>query len=63
MVSPATKLAATAGWHTVFMIGVCFNLVAAGLGLFVLKPMRERHFAQIRDAAAAAGTLARSPSG
>jgi OFA family oxalate/formate antiporter-like MFS transporter len=63
LVGPATALAAAAGWHTVFMIGVCFNLVAAGLGLFVLKPMRERHFTQIRDAAAAAGTLARSPSG
>ncbi|MBS0374065.1 MAG: oxalate/formate MFS antiporter [Proteobacteria bacterium] len=63
LVGPATALAAASGWHTVFMIGVCFNLVAAGLGILVLKPMRARHFTQIRDEAAAAGTLARSPSG
>jgi len=36
------------GWHVVFMIATCFNLLAAALGLFVLKPMRVRHFAATR---------------
>jgi hypothetical protein len=31
-----------------------FNLVAAALGLFVLKPMRARHFAAIRAEVATA---------
>jgi MFS transporter, OFA family, oxalate/formate antiporter len=44
----AAALAVTKGWHTVFMIAVCFNLVAAALGLFVLKPMRTRHFSETR---------------
>jgi len=48
LVGPATALAVTMGWHTVFMIAMCFNLVAAALGLFVLKPMRVRHFAATR---------------
>jgi len=33
------------GWSTVFMIAMSCNLLAAALGLFVLKPMRTRHFA------------------
>jgi len=41
----AAALAVTMGWHAVFLIAVCFNLLAAALGLFVLKPMRVRHFA------------------
>jgi OFA family oxalate/formate antiporter-like MFS transporter len=41
----AAGIAASRGWNTVFMIAVTFNLVAAALGLFVLKPMRARHFA------------------
>jgi OFA family oxalate/formate antiporter-like MFS transporter len=44
----ATALAVSMGWHTVFMIAMCFNLLAAALGLFVLKPMRVRHFAATR---------------
>ncbi len=54
LVGPATAMAGTMGWQTVFMVAVCFNLVAAALGLFVLKPMRARHFDQIRDESAAA---------
>ena len=53
LVGPATALALTMGWHTVFMIAMCFNLVAAALGLFVLKPMRVRHFATTRAEAEA----------
>jgi OFA family oxalate/formate antiporter-like MFS transporter len=44
----AAALAVSRGWHAVFMIATCFNLVAAALGLFVLKPMRVRHFAATR---------------
>jgi MFS transporter, OFA family, oxalate/formate antiporter len=44
----AAALAAAQGWSSVFMIGVCFNLLAACIGLFILKPMRARHFAASR---------------
>ncbi|HEX2789067.1 MAG TPA: oxalate/formate MFS antiporter [Steroidobacteraceae bacterium] len=44
----AAALALSAGWHVVFTIAMGFNLVAAALGLFVLKPMRARHFAATR---------------
>jgi OFA family oxalate/formate antiporter-like MFS transporter len=44
----AAALALSAGWHVVFTIAMAFNLVAAALGLFVLKPMRARHFAATR---------------
>jgi len=62
----ATKLGVTHGWNTVFAIAMTFNLIAAGLGLFVLKPMRARHFAAVRAAAggqAAAARAAMQPSG
>jgi hypothetical protein len=32
----------------VFSIGVSFNIIAALLALFVLKPMRVKHFAKSR---------------
>jgi len=48
LVGPAAALAATVGWHVVFVLAMGFNLVAAALGLFVLKPMRTRHFASVR---------------
>jgi MFS transporter, OFA family, oxalate/formate antiporter len=48
LVPVAAGLAASMGWHVVFQIAVGFNLVAAALGLFVLKPMRLRHFADTR---------------
>jgi MFS transporter, OFA family, oxalate/formate antiporter len=44
----AAAAAASMGWHVVFMIAMGFNLLAAALGLFVLKPMRVRHFAATR---------------
>jgi OFA family oxalate/formate antiporter-like MFS transporter len=56
LVASATALAAKNGWHQVFMIGVGFNLLAAALGLLVLKPMRTRHLERSRvpmDAVAA----------
>jgi MFS transporter, OFA family, oxalate/formate antiporter len=48
LVPLAAATAASLGWHVVFMIAMGFNLLAAGLGLFVLKPMRLRHFAAAR---------------
>jgi OFA family oxalate/formate antiporter-like MFS transporter len=48
LVSFATALAVARGWGSVFLIAMTFNIIAALLGLFVLKPMRARHFAAIR---------------
>jgi len=48
LVPLAAAMAISMGWHTVFMIAMSFNLLAAALGLFVLKPMRVRHFAATR---------------
>jgi MFS transporter, OFA family, oxalate/formate antiporter len=45
LVPVAAGIAKAKGWDTVFMIGMIFNLVAAFLGLAVLKPLRARHFA------------------
>jgi hypothetical protein len=36
------------GWGAVFSIGVSFNIIAALMALFVLKPMRVKHFAKSR---------------
>ena len=44
----ATAMAARNGWHSVFNLAMTFNLIAAALGLFVLKPMRAKHFAAVR---------------
>jgi MFS transporter, OFA family, oxalate/formate antiporter len=48
LVPLAAATAASMGWRVVFMIAMGFNLLAAALGLFVLKPMRLRHFAVTR---------------
>jgi MFS transporter, OFA family, oxalate/formate antiporter len=44
----AALLAKGHGWNFVFMIFVAGNLIAALMALFVLKPMRAKHFAQSR---------------
>jgi MFS transporter, OFA family, oxalate/formate antiporter len=44
----AVALATSRGWNAVFAIGMIFNLLAAAIGLFVLKPMRAKHFAAVR---------------
>ena len=49
----ATALSLASGWHTVFAIGIVFNLLAAAIGLFVLKPMRVKHFEAVRAEVAA----------
>jgi MFS transporter, OFA family, oxalate/formate antiporter len=48
LVPIATAIAKAEGWGTVFSIFVTFNVIAAVMALVVLKPMRQRHFAQIR---------------
>ncbi len=55
VVPAAAAIAATSGWHTVFTISAACNLTAAALGLFVLKPMRKRHFEEVRAQGATAG--------
>jgi OFA family oxalate/formate antiporter-like MFS transporter len=52
VVSFATAIAASRGWNTIFTMAMIGNVLAAGLGLFVLKPMRLKHFEAIRAAAA-----------
>ena len=48
LVPLAAVLAATQGWSIVFVIAMSFNVLAALIGLFILKPMRVRHFAASR---------------
>jgi MFS transporter, OFA family, oxalate/formate antiporter len=45
LVPVMTALSKTHGYGTMFAVFVTFNIVAALLALFVLKPMRARHFA------------------
>ncbi|MEA3151116.1 MAG: transporter, family, oxalate/formate antiporter [Gammaproteobacteria bacterium] len=49
LVPIAAGIAKTHGWGTVFSIAMTFNVIAGLLALFVLKPMRLRHFAKSRD--------------
>ncbi len=53
MVPLAALLAKGSGWSTVFAVATVFNLVAGLLALFVLKPMRIRHFVRGREQYAA----------
>jgi len=46
LVIPSAAIAAAYGWGFVFNIAMCLNVSAALLALFVLKPMRARHFAK-----------------
>ena len=48
LVPIAAIIAKSHGWGTVFTVAMTFNVVAALLALFVLKPMRARHFAKSR---------------
>jgi len=54
----ATAFAASVGWPTIMRIAMTCNLVAAGLALLVLKPMRVKHFEKVRASVAAAGASA-----
>jgi len=55
MVPLAAYVAKHYGWSSVFTVAMCFNLVAAGLALFVLRPMRARHLAASRIPSEGAG--------
>ena len=46
LVPYSSILAAQGGWHSVFWVAAILNLVAAGLALFILKPMRRRLMSQ-----------------
>ena len=48
----AAAIAKAHGMGAVFTLFVTFNMIAALLALFVLKPMRARHFAEARSATA-----------
>jgi OFA family oxalate/formate antiporter-like MFS transporter len=54
LVPVAAGLSKAHGWSTVFTLAMTFNVIAAILALFVLKPMRARHFARSADAYAPA---------
>jgi OFA family oxalate/formate antiporter-like MFS transporter len=64
LVPVAAGIAKAHGWSAVFGIAVAFNISAALLALFVLKPMRARHFAKGRDLfpEAAAGVVVDRPT-
>jgi OFA family oxalate/formate antiporter-like MFS transporter len=40
LVPLTSVLAATQGWHAVFLVAVCLNIGAAAIAFFVLKPLR-----------------------
>jgi MFS transporter, OFA family, oxalate/formate antiporter len=44
LVPVAAALAKTHGWGSVFTIAMTFNVIAGLMALFVLKPLRARHF-------------------
>jgi OFA family oxalate/formate antiporter-like MFS transporter len=58
VVPMAAAISAANGWGAVFAIATAFNLTAAALGLFVLKPMRRRHFEAVREELAAEERIA-----
>ena len=54
LVPVASWLAASQGWHNVFMIGVGLNAAAALFAMFVIKPLRAAHIARSCQEAEAA---------
>src|ERR1700720_3437694 len=50
LVPVAAGIAKDHGWGTVFATAMTFNVIAGLMALFVLKPMRARHFAKSRAA-------------
>jgi OFA family oxalate/formate antiporter-like MFS transporter len=49
LVPVAAFIAKSYGWGAVFSVAMTFNVIAALMALFVLKPMRTRHFAKSRQ--------------
>jgi OFA family oxalate/formate antiporter-like MFS transporter len=63
LVPVAAGISKAHGWSTVFAIAMSFNVIAALLALFVLKPMRARHFARgYKAAPSASNAVASTPS-
>jgi OFA family oxalate/formate antiporter-like MFS transporter len=54
LVPIAAGISKAHGWQSVFAIAMAFNVTAAVLALFVLKPMRAKHFAKGFDAGTSA---------
>jgi MFS transporter, OFA family, oxalate/formate antiporter len=50
LVPVAAIISKNHGWGAVFSVAMTFNIIAGLLALFVLKPMRVRHFARSREA-------------
>ena len=50
LVPIAAGIAKNHGWGAVFSVAMTFNVIAGLMALFVLKPMRVKHFAKSRDA-------------
>jgi OFA family oxalate/formate antiporter-like MFS transporter len=50
LVPVAAYIAKSHGWGAVFSVAMTFNVIAGLMALFVLKPMRVRHFARSREA-------------
>ena len=48
LVPVAAIIAKNHGWGAVFTVGMTFNIIAVLMALFVLKPMRIKHFAKSR---------------
>jgi len=49
LVPIAAGIAKSRGWGAVFTLAMSFNIIAALMALFVLKPLRQRHFAKTRE--------------
>jgi OFA family oxalate/formate antiporter-like MFS transporter len=58
LVSVAAGIATKHGWAPVFSLAMTFNVLAGLLALFVLRPLRLRHFAMTRNAEAIKPALA-----
>jgi OFA family oxalate/formate antiporter-like MFS transporter len=58
LVPVATAFAVTHGWNSILRVAMCGNLVAAALALLVLKPMRVKHFENVRAGMAGAAAPA-----
>jgi MFS transporter, OFA family, oxalate/formate antiporter len=56
LVPIAATISKSYGWGAVFTIAMSFNIIAGLMALFVLKPMRARHFATSRVKYAAEST-------
>jgi OFA family oxalate/formate antiporter-like MFS transporter len=60
LVPVAAYIAKAHGWAAIFSISMTFNVIAGLLALFVLKPMRRRHFAKGQESFPTAEGVART---